>query len=98
MSRAPNNDHEFDSLLSWRDPVTPARLSRAAIASIVFHLIVLAVYLVLPKSDYKFRDSVRVQFEARESVKIYAPRPHELTQKDANKGKVTHELDVRAAF
>ncbi len=99
MSRAPHNDdHEFDSLLSWRDPVTPARLSRAAIASIVFHLIALAVYFVLPKSDYKFRDSVRVQFEAREAVKIYAPRPHELTQKDPNKGKVTNELDVRSAF
>jgi TonB family protein len=99
MSRAPNNEpHEFDSILGWRDPVTPARLSRAALFSIGFHLAALVVYFLLPKSDYKFRDSVRVNFDARESVKIYAPRPHELTQKDPNKGKVTHELDVRSAF
>jgi TonB family protein len=99
MSRAPHNEpQEFASLLSWQEPVTPARLSRAAIASIAFHVVALLVFLLLPKSDYKYRDSIRVNFEGREAVKIYAPRPQELTQKDPNKGKVTHELDVRSAL
>jgi TonB family protein len=99
MSRAPHNElEEFETILGWRDPVTPARLSRAAIASIAFHVIALTVFLLLPKSDYQFRDTVRVNFDARQAVKIYAPRMQELTQKDPNKGKVSHELDVRSAF
>jgi TonB family protein len=99
MSRAPHNEpHEFGSILGWREPVTPARLSRAAIASISFHVIAFVVFLLLPKSDYKFRDTVRVSFDPSQSVKIYAPRLQELTQKDPNKGKVTHELDVRSAM
>jgi TonB family protein len=96
MSRAPHNEpEEFSSL--WPEPVTPARLSRAAIFSIAFHLFALTVYLLLPDSDYRLRKSLRVNFDVRQSVKIVAPRSLELTQKDPNKGKVTHELDVRSA-
>ena len=99
MSRAPHNEpHDFDSILGWRDPVTPARLSRAAIFSIGFHVVALVIFLLLPRSEYRFRDSVRVTFDPKQAVVIYAPRTKELTQKDPNKGKVTHELDVRSAM
>jgi TonB family protein len=99
MSRAPHNEpEEFASILGGREPLTPARLSRAAIFSIGFHLVALTVFLVIPKSDYQFRNTVRVNFDARQAVKIVAPRSLELTQKDPNKGKVTHELDVRSSM
>ena len=96
MSRAPHNEPEAFSTL-WQEPVTPARLSRAAIFSIAFHLLAFTVYLLLPDSDYRLRKNLRVNFDVRQSVKIVAPRSLELTQKDPNKGKVTHELDVRSA-
>ncbi len=97
MSRAPHNElHDFDSILGWRDPVTPARLSRAAIFSIGFHVVALLIFLVLPRSEYKFRDSVHVTFDPKQAVVIYAPRMRELTQKDPNIGKVTNELDVNS--
>jgi len=95
MSRAPHNDsQEFASILGWREPVTPARFSRAAIFSVTFHLVALVVFLLLPDSDYKLRRSVNVEFDPRQSVKLVAPRILELTQKDPNQGKVTNELDV----
>lgn len=99
MSRAPHNEREeFASILGGREPVTAARLSRAAIFSIAFHVVALIVFLLMPKSDYKFRNTVRVQFDARQAVKIVAPRLQELTQKNPNQGEVTHELDVRSAM
>ncbi len=99
MSRAPHNEREdFATILGGREPVTAARLSRAAIFSIAFHIIAFAVFLVMPKTEYHFRKSVRVEFNPRQAVKLVAPRTQELTQKDPNKGKVTHELDVRSSM
>ncbi len=74
MSRAPHNEpHDFDSILGWREPVTPARLSRAAIFSIGFHVVALVVFLLLPRSEYRFRDSVHINFDPKQAVVIYAP-------------------------
>ena len=99
MSRAPHNDPpEFHGLLLGQHSITPARFSGVAVCSIVFHLLALAVFLALPDSDYRLRNTVRVTFDTRQSVKLVAPRSQELTQKDPNKGKVTQELDVRSAL
>jgi TonB family protein len=99
MSRAPHNEpQEFASILGWREPVTPARLSRAAIFSIGFHLLALTVFLLLPDSEYRLRRAGGVNFDVRQSVKLVAPRLQELTQKAPNDGKVTQELDVRSSM
>lgn len=99
MSRAPHNEpQEFASILAWQQPVSPARYSRAALFSVGFHVVALTVFLLLPDSDYRLRNSVRISFDARQAVKLVAPRMQELTQKDPNKGKVTNELDVRSSM
>jgi len=105
MSRAPHNNEpdQFASLLNGREPirlapVTPARLSTVAIVSVAFHVIALIVFMLIPESQYRYRNNIRVNFDVRQSVKLVAPRSLELTQKDRNQGKVTHELDVRSSM
>lgn len=100
MSRAPHNEPaEFASPLDWKEPITPARFSRATAASVAFHVIAFAVFWALPEVEFQERKSVHVTVDRRQSVKLVAPRlrPDELTQKDPNEGKVSQELDVRSA-
>lgn len=85
----------FDSILGWREPVTPARLSRAAVVSIAIHIVLFAVFWSLPHVEYEYRRPIRI--ETRTVTKLYAPRIEQLTQKAPNTGKVTNELDIRSA-
>lgn len=97
MSRALQNDSDnFDSILSWREPVTSTRFSRAAIVSVAAHIILFTIFWTLPKVEVAYRRPIRIS-KTRKAVKIYAPRIHELTQKAPNVGKVTNELDVRSS-
>lgn len=97
MSRAAHNTDtdDFASILAWREPVTSARFSRAAIVSVAVHIILFAIFWTLPKVEVEYRRPIRVA-QTRKAVKIYAPRIHELTQKAPNVGKVTNELDIRS--
>lgn len=93
-----NSPPEFGDPLAWREPITPARASRALIVSVVAHIVALLVFLALPKSEFRYRAPVHVTVDLRKSVKLVAPRSLELTQKDPNQGKATQELDIRSAF
>ncbi|MEO8097465.1 MAG: TonB family protein [Acidobacteriota bacterium] len=96
MPRAPHSDPDgFGNPLNWREPVTPARFSRAALGSIAIHLVAITVFFLLPEVDHPYRAPFRF-VNLRKATKLVAPRL-ELTQKDPNVGKVTQELDVRSA-
>lgn len=100
MSRALHNEPaEFSSPLDWREPITPARFSRAAIASVVIHAVAFAIFWAMPETEFRVRKTVHVSFDRKQSVKLVAPRlrQDQLTQKDPNQGKPTQELDVRSA-
>lgn len=98
MSRPSTSDDDFARILNWREPVTVARFSRAAAGAILVHVIAFAAFWFSPAPEYRYRRQVSVHFDTRQAVKIVAPRVvKELTQKAPNQGKVTHELDVRAA-
>jgi TonB family protein len=99
MSRALKKGDEFASILDWREPVTVARFSRAAIGTIAVHTIALLIFLFAPVGEIRTIKTGRVEFDPKQSVKLVAPRiVKELTQKAPNKGKITHELDVQSAL
>ncbi|MEP6960709.1 MAG: TonB family protein [Acidobacteriota bacterium] len=96
MPRAPHNDPDgFGNPLNWREPVTPARFSLAALGSIAVHVVAITLFLLLPEVDHPYRAPYRL-VDLHSAVKLVAPRL-DLTQKDPNTGKVTQELDVRSA-
>jgi TonB family protein len=83
------------NLLPWHEPITPRRVAPAAAGSIAFHVVVIVLWVTLPDTILNHYGPPPMP-DVRKSIKIYAPRMFELTQKDPNDGKVTHELDVRS--
>lgn len=99
MSRAVINDPpEFQKTLHWREPITAARFSRAAIGSIVIHIVAFIAILLAPETHFHFTNAPNIRVATHEPVKLYLPKSLELTQKQKNEGKVTHELDVTASL
>lgn len=92
-----NGSEEFASILGWREPLTSSRLSKAAAFSIAAHLLLFALFWLLPQTEFKYRRQVNVTVKTRKVTKLYAPNIRELTQKAPNVGKVTNELDVRSS-
>src|SRR5215831_17968488 len=86
-------DH-LDLLRQWREPFTIRRFLRDGVGSIVVHVLVISLFLALPKEAPRPEPPPRP--DVRKAVRIVAPRFFEPTQKEPNKGKVTRELDVRS--
>lgn len=86
---------DLNLLREWRDPVTPARLLRNAIGSMVVHVLALVLVILLPE-DRVDRREPEIRPNLRKAVHIVLPRSFEPTQKEPNKGKITRELDVRS--
>jgi len=102
MSRAnPHDPHSDPGALElfpeWSEPVTPRRLLRAGIGSLLVHAVVLAVLLTLPETSGRYTTHPLTS-DFRKAVPIYAPKIFEVTQKEENKGKVTHQLDIRSSL
>jgi TonB family protein len=92
----PSQTDEPDlNLLPWHEPITPRRIAPAAAGSIAFHVVVIILWVILPDTILNHYGPPPIP-DVRKAVKIYAPKMFELTQKDPNNGKVTHELDVRS--
>lgn len=85
---------DLDLLRAWREPIPRPRLLADALGSAVFHLILVMVLLILPASDVPI--PVRQPVDLRKATPLYLPR--ELTQKEPNKGPISHSLDVRSAL
>lgn len=98
MSRALHNDPpEFQKTLHWREPITAARFSRAALGSILVHIAVFIAVMLAPETHFHFTNAPNIRINTRSSVKLVLPKSLLLTQKEKNEGKVTQELDVRAS-
>ena len=99
MSRAPHNDPpEFQKTLHWREPITAARFSRAAIGSILVHITAFIAVMLAPETHFRFTNVPNIRINTHQAVKLILPKSLLLTQKQKNEGKVTQELDVRAAL
>jgi len=85
---------DLNLLRPWREPVTRARFLADTLGSCGFHLALLFVFLHLPNSAPPPQRPVIV--DKRKATPLYLPR--ELTQKDPNKGQISHSLDVRSAL
>src|SRR5438067_379493 len=86
-------------LLLHRDPTPPSRIFRNALLSLAVHVVMGAVLIALPEVERPAR-STMVVADIRKAVTIVVPpleQIRELTQKDPNRGKVSHSVDVRSA-
>jgi TonB family protein len=102
MSRANLHDPRSDGddlelFPEWQEPLTSRRFFRAGIGSLLVHAMVVAVFLILPEVSPRYVGPP-ITADFRKAVPIYAPKTFELTQKDENKGKVTHQLDIRSSM
>jgi TonB family protein len=80
----------------WREPLTPRRLLRAGIGSVLFHIAIVILWIVLPSEPWTPLATVSTP-DIRQALPLYLPpKTFELTQKDPNQGKISHELDVRS--
>ena len=104
MSRANLNNvgSEQDTLElfpEWHESHTSRRFLRAGVGSLVVHAVVFAALLTLPETSGRYAaHSVTADFRRTAAPLLFAPRISEPTQKDPNKGKVTHELDIRSSL
>jgi TonB family protein len=90
---ADNGTPELQLLREFREPVSPWRILVAGIGSILFHILALGILTVLPAPET--RDAPLLALDVRKAVPLYMPK--ELTQRDANIGRITRNLDVRSA-
>jgi TonB family protein len=99
MSRANlHDDGALELLPEWTEPVSSRRFLRAGLGSLAVHAIVLTALLTFPEvSGRRVGPPITADFR-KTSVPLYAPKVFEVTQKDPNKGKVTHELDIRSSL
>jgi TonB family protein len=102
MSRANLHDPRSDGddlelFPEWQEPLTSRRFFRAGLGSLLVHAVVVVVLLALPETSTRYTGP-DITADFRKAVPLYAPKTFEVTQKDENKGKVTHQLDVRSSM
>jgi len=85
----------LDLYPEWRDPVTTTRIARAAGASLIAHVIAIAIFISLPEVEL-VRRAPPIEPQIRKVTRLYEPKFFEPTQTAPNKGKITRELDVRS--
>src|SRR5690242_15350213 len=87
------DDDQLQLLTEWGDSFTRPRQKRAGVLSVVVHGGIIALLLLLP-ADLLVPPP---EPEAPRKHEIITPLVEpitEFTQKDPNKGKVSHEIDV----
>jgi TonB family protein len=89
-----NTDQELNLLREWREPVTAGRIARAAVGSLIAHVLMIYAFVTAPETAF-VGETPPPPVEARRLVPLYIPV--ELTQRDPNKGRISHNLDVRSA-
>ena len=99
-----NDLDDLNFLREWREPVPPARIAAAVAGAVIYHLAAIALVVTAlnaPPPNY----SGDFRIDLRRAVVLYTPSdvirkppvPKDLTQRDPNRGKITHDLDVRSA-
>lgn len=89
-----SDQRDLDLLRAWREPIPRPRLLADVLGTAAFHLVLVLVLLLLPASESGV--PVTPVVDVRKSTPLYLPR--ELTQKDPNRGPISHSLDVRSAL
>jgi TonB family protein len=90
---------DLNLLREWREPIPRARIVIAATGAILYHVMALAVVATALNAPAPTRVPDFV-VDLRKAVPLYIPQdltPHDLTQKDPNRGKITRDLDVRSS-
>jgi TonB family protein len=77
------------------EPVTAQRLVRNTAASIVVHILMIAFFFELPEVERK-PERRMIENDIQKAVHLTMPRYFEPTQRAANQGKITRELDVNS--
>ncbi len=85
---------DLNFLREYHDPLTARRVAVAVLTSIFYHVIVIGSIVLAPDIE-RIETTPVLTVDVRKAVPLYVPA--ELLQKDPNKGKVTHMLDVRSA-
>jgi TonB family protein len=86
-------DDQLNLLTEWGDSFTRPRQERAGVLSVVAHAALIVLLLVLP-SDLLVPPPEPEPPRKHEIVTPLVEPITEFTQKDATKGKVSHEIDV----
>ncbi len=94
--RLPASDVDLHLDQPWREPLTQPRITRDAIGSVLFHLIVVVMWITLPEAPFAARPPRPINVDISKSIPLYLPKDFELTQRDPNNGRITHTLDVRS--
>src|SRR5215471_12187043 len=88
-------DDELHLLYEWRDPFAPLRQRTAGVASVLVHIAVILTLGFLP-SDFLTSTSEPPPAPVKKVTvtPLIAPPMTELTQKEPNRGKISHEIDL----
>jgi TonB family protein len=89
----PPADAELNLLTQWGDPASGPRTRKAAILSVVFHVLVLAGLALVPP-DYWYTPVRRAEPVIVRRVTPLVDPLTEFTQKRPNEGKLTKQIDV----
>jgi TonB family protein len=87
--------YELTLLQEWREPIPPARILAVAAGALLYHVAAFIAFVAAVNAPGGHIAPVEAAFDVRRSVPLYIPK--DLTQRDPNRGTITHNLDVRSA-
>ncbi len=85
---------DLNLLREWREPIPRSRIVIAITGAVLYHFVALTIVIAALNAPATIRPQ-EVAVDLRKAVPLYIPQ--ELTQRDPNRGKITHDLDVRSA-
>lgn len=88
------NADGLNFLRDYQAPLPRWRVAIAAAGAILYHVLAL-LFLMFAPNPAPLLDTRQIALDLKNAVPLYLPK--ELTQKDPNRGKISHELDVRSA-
>lgn len=85
---------EVNLLPQWREPVSGSRIARAVAGAVLYHVLAF-LFLIFAPGPGEMTFLPRIDVDIKRAVPLYIPK--ELTQREPNKGQISHSLDVRSA-
>ena len=92
--RPGHRNDDLNLLREWREPIPPWRIVLAITGAVIYHLIAISVVITAINAPLPDR-LPDFAIDLRKAVPLYVPQ--DLTQRDPNRGKITHDLDVRSS-
>ena len=85
---------DLNLLREWREPIPRWRIITAVAGVILYHMIAFTAFVAAVNAPGG-RILSETSFDFHRAVPLYIPK--DLTQRDPNRGKISHDLDVRSA-